>query len=570
MSVTPNLGITYLTQAQASKEVTCNAAITTLDSAVAGVLSKSVAGSSNVTLTAAEAFNAVITFTGALTGNINVIVPTANKVWTIYNNTTGAYTLTVKTAAGTGIAVSQGSYAILYCNATNVLQASVGGGSAAPSTATYITQTADGTLSAEQALGSLATGFMKSATTTGVVSTQAQIDLSADVTGNLPVANLNSGTSASSSTFWRGDATWATPAGGGGALSAITAAVAGNTISNLDQAQVWQWKLTTSGQIGFHITESLASTSSGTPVLLKVSTLITSSCVIPLMVSSLGVEVMRISGTQIMAAGIGAVATPSYAFTAETGLGLYRIGAGQLGVAMGGNIIFQVGSGQLSVGGSAIGTVSAPALTAGGLGTTTGINPNMGGGGADIQFCISGAEHTQFSKDPLVGTGSHIIRTTHASADALGFRWDIRKCRNTVAVPTVITTGDTMADFDPAAYVGSTGLFVTAARIRFATEGTIADTTTGVGGTIIFQTMKVGSAIAERARIDSKGNFVHGTAAGATTDTDNFVYIVNCPGAQTGVPTAYAGRSAMRYDTTNKKLWMYNSVNAAWDFVQFT
>lgn len=85
------------------------------------VLSKSVAGSSNVTLTQDEMRKDVLVFTGLLTGNIEVRVDATPWKWpAVINSTTGAFKITFIVTGQTGFVLQRGRYTPAICDGTDV------------------------------------------------------------------------------------------------------------------------------------------------------------------------------------------------------------------------------------------------------------------------------------------------------------------------------------------------------------------------------------------------------------------------------------------------------------------
>lgn len=79
----------------------------------------------DVTLSAEQARARHIILSGTLTGDRNLIVPDSGE-WIVYNNTSGAFTVTVKTSAGTGDTVDQGSNRGFFADGTNVVATTAG------------------------------------------------------------------------------------------------------------------------------------------------------------------------------------------------------------------------------------------------------------------------------------------------------------------------------------------------------------------------------------------------------------------------------------------------------------
>jgi len=112
-----------------------NFVLNRIDSSVRGYVAVNVAGTANVTLvsnnstsntddstTDDQVHNKVIEFTGALGANINVFTDAAEGEYVLFNNTTGAYSLTFGNTghAANGVAVTQGTKSIVYTDGSTI------------------------------------------------------------------------------------------------------------------------------------------------------------------------------------------------------------------------------------------------------------------------------------------------------------------------------------------------------------------------------------------------------------------------------------------------------------------
>jgi len=203
-------------QGQGENEATwgtlLNTVIDLIEESISGLASIDLS-SGDVTLSTSngasdESRHSMLKAIGTITANREIVVPAKTKNYIVWNNTSGAYTVTVTTSGGTGEEVPQGESRVVFCDGTDVYVLGESGTSAATAS-TIMARDANGrakvaapSASDDIAIKSTVDAVIPSGSITDWFQAAAPTGWTQDTSQNDKVLRIVSGTGGGSGGAW--------------------------------------------------------------------------------------------------------------------------------------------------------------------------------------------------------------------------------------------------------------------------------------------------------------------------------------------------------------------------------